>query len=126
MALAVIRERGRDLVFDRLAYSCAMPSSMPDLETLADQSDKVENVPGIFFAPHGPNSCCLCGSTENLTGEHKVKRTALSQEFGSATMAIGVAGDEKSKLRYAQSPKSKAFHFEAKLCARRMLSNLDR
>jgi hypothetical protein len=91
---------------------------MPDLETLADQSDKVENVPGIFFAPHGPNSCCLCGSTENLTGEHKVKRTALSQEFGSATMAIGVAGDEKSKLRYAQSPKSKAFHFEAKLCAR--------
>jgi len=72
---------------------------------------------GFYFAKNIPDKCCLCGSSEKLKGEHKIKRTAIAQEFGTDTMAIGTIGDEGSRLRHAQSPKSKAFHFASKLCA---------
>ncbi len=70
----------------------------------------------IFFAGNAQEKCCLCGSVENLTGEHKVKRSAIAAEFGAAEMAIGTFGDGFPGHRRAQGPKSKAFHFQSKLC----------
>lgn len=70
----------------------------------------------IFFSPNDPNECCLCGSSEDLSGEHKIKRSMITEEFGKAKMVIGSFGDEATKLRSVQGPKSKELHFEAKIC----------
>lgn len=68
-----------------------------------------------FFVAHKADACCLCGSTTDLTGEHKFKRSILKKEFSGKPMAIGTFGS--SDLRYAQGPKSPLFHFDSKLCA---------
>ncbi|WP_157050434.1 hypothetical protein [Herbaspirillum rhizosphaerae] len=70
----------------------------------------------IFFAPYHDDQCCLCGSSESLTGEHKIKASALRKIFGNDAMVIGKF-DGKSKPRPAQGPKSSAFHFAVPLCA---------
>lgn len=71
---------------------------------------------GIFFEPYQLGRCCLCGSTASPTGEHKIKASALRTIFGSDAMVIG-RFDGKSALRYAQGPKSRAFHFSGRMCA---------
>lgn len=73
---------------------------------------------GILLEAFRKDSCCLCGATENLTGEHKIKASALLAEFGSDTLAIGTYGDPDSRYRFAQSVNSKKLHFEARLCAK--------
>lgn len=60
------------------------------------------------FAPPLTSQCCLCGSTEALSGEHKLKAAALRSEFGAQPMVIGRPGE---RYRHAQSPSSKQFHF---------------
>lgn len=57
--------------------------------------------------------CCLCGSLSELTGEHKVKASALRQQFGESSMSIGHC---QSSLKIAQGVKSKALHFESRIC----------
>lgn len=71
---------------------------------------------GLFFADYRADGCCLCGSTSDLTGEHKIKASALRAEFGAAQMAIGRSPDPRGPMRFAQGPKSKALHFEARIC----------
>lgn len=71
---------------------------------------------GIFFEPNSMDACCLCGATENLTGEHKIKASALRSEFGQDRMTIGTDGTPEEELRHAQGPKSEQFHFKARLC----------
>lgn len=70
---------------------------------------------GIFFEAFSPARCCLCGSTENLTGEHKVKASELRSIFGRDPMVIGHF-DGVNASRLAQGPKSREFHFAAKVC----------
>lgn len=70
---------------------------------------------GIFFEPHHVDRCCLCGSSESLTGEHKIKASALRTIFGHDAMVIGSI-DGTSMPRPAQGPKSRAFHFSARMC----------
>jgi hypothetical protein len=65
------------------------------------------------FAPPSTSQCCLCGSSEALSGEHKIKASALRAEFGKQGMVIGRPGES---YRHAQSPNSKAFHFSARVC----------
>jgi hypothetical protein len=63
-----------------------------------------------------PNAqCCLCGSTDDLTGEHKIKASVLRRIFGKDATVIGHF-DGTSKPRTAQGPKSGAFHFKSRLC----------
>jgi hypothetical protein len=71
---------------------------------------------GIWFEPFEEQKCCLCGSPDNLTGEHKFKASALKALFKGAPMVVG-RFDGTSKPRNAQGPKSKALHFAARLCA---------
>lgn len=59
--------------------------------------------------------CCLCGSPDDLTGEHKIKASTLRELFGGDPMMIGHF-DGSSRPRLAQSVTSKALHFRAKLC----------
>ena len=66
------------------------------------------------FSPCDTSSCCLCGSTQSLSGEHKIKAAVLRAEFGRQRLVIG-RRDEG--YRQAQGPGSKAFHFTAPLCA---------
>lgn len=73
---------------------------------------------GIFLDPSLASTCCLCGSFEDLTGEHKIKASALRDQFGTSALAIGSHGATTKKLRFAQSAKSKALHFKARLCAK--------
>jgi hypothetical protein len=61
------------------------------------------------------SECCLCGSTSDLTGEHKIKASALRRIFGKDAMIIGHFDGEREP-RLAQGPKSSEFHFGAKLC----------
>lgn len=68
-----------------------------------------------MFVAVGHEECCLCGSTENLTGEHKIKATALRKIFGPESMMIGHF-DGASEPKIAQSPSSKNLHFKSKLC----------
>lgn len=69
----------------------------------------------FLFEPYDNARCCLCGAREDLTGEHKIAASALRSIFGHEKMAIGVL-DNGDPLRMAQGPKSKAFHFKAKIC----------
>lgn len=71
---------------------------------------------GIAFEPFASDACALCGAVEGLTGEHKVKASALRAVFGREEMVIRRFGDPSSS-RSAQGPKSKAFHFRAWVCA---------
>lgn len=68
------------------------------------------------FVAHSPDLCCLCGSPEKLTGEHKIKASIIRSLFSGKPMMIGSfnGGD---RLRLAQSSKSKALHFRSKICA---------
>ncbi|HHT7520271.1 TPA: hypothetical protein ACT1UU_003971, partial [Klebsiella oxytoca] len=70
----------------------------------------------IFFKSYQTEGCCLCGSSGSLTGEHKIKASALRKIFGSNAMVIGDF-DDGGILRTAQGPKSKAFHFSARMCS---------
>jgi hypothetical protein len=72
---------------------------------------------GITFEAYKDSACCLCGSTVNLTGEHKIKASALRKEFGADSMVIGRFGQPNDRMKPAQSVKSKALHFEARMCA---------
>lgn len=68
----------------------------------------------LYFEAIGANECVLCGATDKLTGEHKIKASVLREEFSDRAMMMrGVAG-----LRMVQSPKSKILHFRSKLCSR--------
>ncbi|HGM6754461.1 TPA: hypothetical protein ACKQB7_000149 [Serratia marcescens] len=71
---------------------------------------------GTFFKSYQAEGCCLCGSSNSLTGEHKIKASALRKIFGANAMVIGNF-DDGGILRTAQGPKSKAFHFSARMCA---------
>lgn len=73
---------------------------------------------GVFLEPNRPSTCCLCGSREDLTGEHKIKASALRDEFGTNALAIGSHGADMGRLRFAQGARSKALHFKARLCAK--------
>lgn len=65
------------------------------------------------YGPPLTTRCCLCGSSEALSGEHKIKASALRSVFGDQkTVVIGDGG----QYRYAQSSKSRAFHFAARVC----------
>lgn len=68
-----------------------------------------------MFRSPDTSKCVLCGSAELLSGEHKIKASALRQEFGAASLIIGVP-DEPRSLRFAQSVRSKNLHFRSRLC----------
>lgn len=70
----------------------------------------------IFFKSYQAEGCCLCGSSGSLTGEHKIKASMLRKIFGSNAMVIGDF-DGGGIPRTAQGPKSKAFHFAARMCS---------
>lgn len=72
---------------------------------------------GLTFFPFQQNVCCLCGSTKDLSGEHKIKASLLRKEFGASQMVIGRSSNSTERMRSAQSPKSKALHFKARICA---------
>ena len=71
---------------------------------------------GLFFEPYKPSSCCLCGSAERLTGEHKIKASALRNEFGKAQLYVGVSDDDTVRHRLAQSTNSKYLKFVSRMC----------
>lgn len=66
------------------------------------------------FSPCVTTQCCLCGSSHELTGEHKIKASALRAEFGRNRLVVGRRGD---RYRTAQSTGSRELHFKAPLCA---------
>ncbi|MXZ81518.1 MAG: hypothetical protein F4Z15_09225 [Gammaproteobacteria bacterium] len=71
-----------------------------------------------FFEPYQPDKCCLCGSPYRLTGEHKIKASALKDQFSNEGMVIGEFSHSPTyRGRYLQSAKSKALQFSARICA---------
>lgn len=68
-----------------------------------------------FSESHAADQCCLCGSGEGLSGEHKIKASTIRELFTGEPMMIGHF-DGTSRPRLAQSVKSKAFHFGARMC----------
>lgn len=70
----------------------------------------------MFLQRYPINSCCLCGCTENLTGEHKIKASALRKEFGKEALVVGVLGPSDRKMKSAQSANSKHLKFNVSIC----------
>ena len=70
----------------------------------------------IASASNPPTECCLCGSPENLTGEHKIKASLLRSEFGTSKMVVSKIGNPANRPRFSQSAKSREFHFSSRLC----------
>jgi len=70
----------------------------------------------MFLQRYPITSCCLCGSTEKLTGEHKIKASALRQEFGNEALVVGVSGPAEGKMKSAQSTNSKHLKFNVSIC----------
>ena len=66
----------------------------------------------LAFRKIDEGACLLCGSLDALTGEHKFKASILRDEFKGGGMVL--AGKDAPK--FAQSSKSKSFHFDAKIC----------
>ncbi|MCI5110283.1 MAG: hypothetical protein MRY75_06985 [Marivita sp.] len=69
---------------------------------------------GVVFDRFAANKCCLCGSTEDLSGEHKIKASLIRSH--SRTKELGFVNPTVPKPTIAQSAKSKAFHFKSKIC----------
>lgn len=60
--------------------------------------------------------CCLCGNSGvTLTGEHKIKASALRKQFGNADLLVGISGSPE-KMKPAQSTNSKRMKFGASVC----------
>ena len=72
----------------------------------------------IFFEPYRPDVCCLCGSSDRLTGEHKIKASVLKAEFPERDMVIGNFSFTPRRGKPVQGPKSKALYFTAGICAK--------
>lgn len=70
----------------------------------------------MFLRPFNSEICFLCGASGDLTGEHKIKASAIRSEFGSEKMVIGRFGEPDGGFRNVQGPKSKNLHFGAKVC----------
>lgn len=62
------------------------------------------------------DSCYLCGNSEKLTGEHKIKASLLRDEFGKANLDIGSADSRNDQIKSAQSVNSKHLKFKVSLC----------
>jgi hypothetical protein len=69
-----------------------------------------------IFKPYVADACCLCGELDGLTGEHKIKASALRREFGNASMSIRTDSGQGS-ARQVRGPKAKALHFRSPMCA---------
>ncbi|OOF22959.1 hypothetical protein [Salinivibrio sp. IB872] len=70
----------------------------------------------MYFQQFPVTKCCLCGNSENLTGEHKIKAAALRKEFGKEPLMVGVSGESNRAMKLAQSVKSKHLKFKVRIC----------
>lgn len=70
----------------------------------------------MFLQRFPDGSCCLCGSTKKLTGEHKIKASVLRLEFGQQTLVLGAMDSGERRLKPVQSVKSKHFKFGISIC----------
>ena len=70
----------------------------------------------MFLQLFPSDSCCLCGNGQKLTGEHKIKASALRKAFGKDALSIGVLGSADRKLKSAQSTGSKHLKFNVRIC----------
>ena len=73
---------------------------------------------GLFFRSFNAHRCCLCGSQNKLTGEHKIKASALKQQFGKDNLVVFKDNDPIERGTFAQSVKSKHLKFKASICER--------
>ncbi len=72
----------------------------------------------LSFQPYRETVCCLCGSSDRLTGEHKIKASALRREFAGEDMVLGnFSFDETGHGKYVQSYRSKVLHFSSRMCS---------
>lgn len=70
----------------------------------------------MLWREFATDQCCLCGVTAaRLTCEHKVKSSALKQQFGNVDLAVGVSGSSES-IKTVQGVNSKRIKFVASLC----------
>ena len=70
----------------------------------------------MLWRQFSSDHCCLCGGSDaKLTGEHKIKASALRKQFGKTDLLVGVSGSSE-KMKAAQSTNSKHLKFEASLC----------
>lgn len=60
--------------------------------------------------------CCLCGGSVKLTGEHKIKASALRQEFGETELYVAQLDVENARPKLAQSTQSKHLKFNVPVC----------
>jgi hypothetical protein len=72
---------------------------------------------GIFFSNFKQKACCLCGSKDNLTREHKIKASLLREEFGTNKMAISSFGQQSYTYKYVQGVQSDRLKFKASMCS---------
>jgi hypothetical protein len=71
---------------------------------------------GLFFQSFDAQECCLCGEASKLTGEHKMKASALRDEFGKTELYVSKIGDAASRPKLAQSTQSKHLKFDVPIC----------
>lgn len=70
----------------------------------------------MFLQRYPLSRCCLCGASEKLTGEHKIKASALRKEFRTDALMVGVLGSTEGKMKSAQSVNSKHLKFDVAIC----------
>lgn len=70
----------------------------------------------MLFQNFDTTCCCLCGDAGPLTGEHKIKASALRSEFGETELYISKTGNTSSRPNLAQSTKSKHLKFKVRMC----------
>lgn len=70
----------------------------------------------LFFQNFKAPLCCLCGSGDTPTGEHKIKDSALRKEFGKVKIYLHQSDDFGGGYKTAQSTKSKHLKFKSRIC----------
>lgn len=73
---------------------------------------------GIFFQHYQSPLCCLCGNAQTPTGEHKIKASALKQEFGQDQLVLIRNEKLRQRTKPVQSVKSKHLKFKTRICER--------
>jgi hypothetical protein len=70
----------------------------------------------MFLQKFPVNRCCLCGSSEKLTREHKIKASALRKELGKVPLSVGVMDSKELNFKPIQSTNSKFLKFNISIC----------
>jgi hypothetical protein len=70
----------------------------------------------MFLRAQSSERCCLCARHGKMSGEHKIKASALRRLFGETRFQVVRDSEFYDGNKIAQGTRSQIFHFRQKIC----------